>query len=137
MGNREIAIGEDVYETISESGTFYVDKTRFIGKWFRKKHKVEMILRPRRFGKTLTLNTIKRFFSIQYQNQPEPFLNREIGKNVEMMKKQGTTPVISLTLTGITEPTYDEMIETLGGLKTISGTLQPTKRRKVSILTLL
>ena len=39
MGNREIAIGEDVYETISESGTFYVDMTRLIGKWFRKKHK--------------------------------------------------------------------------------------------------
>lgn len=59
---------------------------------------------------------VERFFSIQYQNQPGIFTNLAISKDLDMMKEQGTYPLISLSLGGITAPNYEDMLKSLSQL---------------------
>ena len=101
------------FEYLVSNNFFYVDKTMFIKEWWKKGESVTLITRPRRFGKTLTLNMVERFFSVQYEGKPEVFANLDIFKDSEMMKEQGKYPVISLSMAGATEPTYEGMISSL------------------------
>ena len=110
---RNLALGEDNFEAIAKKTTFYVDKTSFISQWYNGEKKVTLITRPRRFGKTLTMGMVDRFFSTQYQGQPEPFLNLAINKDSEMMKLQGTIPVIALSFIDVQGDSYQNMVEKL------------------------
>jgi len=57
-----IALGEQSFYVIRDKKCFYIDKTYFIKDWWNSNEKVTLIARPRRFGKTLTLDTVKTFF---------------------------------------------------------------------------
>lgn len=48
---------------------------------------VTLITRPRRFGKTLTISMLERFFSIQYYNESAIFEHLDIWKypNIEKL----------------------------------------------------
>ena len=93
---RMISFGGQNFSKLIENGCFYVDKTTFIKKWWPVDD-VTLITRPRRFGKTLALSMVERFFSVRYQNQPGIFRNLAIYKDNDMVKLQGTYPVISLS----------------------------------------
>lgn len=41
---------------------FYRDKTLFIKEWWENDDAVTLITRPTRFGKTLTMSRVDRFF---------------------------------------------------------------------------
>ena len=101
------------FEEIVSKNYFYVDKTRFIKEWWDSGELATIITRPRRFGKSMTLDMVERFFSVQYENRPELFLGLDVSKGSEMMKEQGKHPVISLSMMNATEPTYEEMISSL------------------------
>ena len=59
---------EDFAEII-ENGAYYVDKTAYLNEIFIKSPvKNPLFIRPRRFGKTLNLSTIKEFCRLNYQN---------------------------------------------------------------------
>ena len=77
---RTVAIGVQDFETIIQDNCFYIDKTRFIKEWWESKDHVTLITRPRRFGKTLNMNMLERFFSIRHQRQGEVFENLNIWK---------------------------------------------------------
>lgn len=47
----------------------YIDKTMFIKEWWDNKDIVTLITRPRRFGKTLTMDMTEKFFSVKYANR--------------------------------------------------------------------
>lgn len=70
---RTVAIGEDSFESIIRDNCFYVDKTSFIKEWWENRSKVTLINRPRRFGKTLTMDMVKCFFSIQHKGNSDLF----------------------------------------------------------------
>ena len=59
---RTAAIGIQDFETVITKECFYVDKTNFIKEWWERNDSVTLITRPRRFGKTLTLSMVERFF---------------------------------------------------------------------------
>ena len=44
--------GFDLFDKIRESGCYYIDKTGFISELLEENFKVNLITRPRRFGKT-------------------------------------------------------------------------------------
>ena len=57
-----ISIGmEDFKEIINKNG-YFVDKTQMIQQLLDSNSKVTLFTRPRRFGKTLNLSMIRRFF---------------------------------------------------------------------------
>ncbi len=106
---RTVAIGVQDFETIIANDYFYTDKTKFIKEWWGNGDSVTLITRPRRFGKTLTMNMLERFFSIKYAGQGELFENLAIWKEPEYREIQGTYPVISLTFATVKQNSYEDV----------------------------
>lgn len=100
---RTAAIGIQDFETIISKNCFYVDKTDFIRQWWESEDSATLITRPRRFGKTLTISMLERFFSVKYAGQGELFSGLSIWKEVKYRDLQGTYPVISLSFAPIKE----------------------------------
>lgn len=103
---RTLAIGHQNFETICQQNYFYIDKTNFIKEWWESGDSVTLITRPRRFGKTLNMNMLERFFSIEYAGQRKIFDGLSIGKNEKLKKIQGTWPVISLSFADVKASTF-------------------------------
>ena len=59
---RTVGIGIQDFEAIRKKNCFYIDKTSFIKEWWESMDTVTLIARPRRFGKTLTMDMVRRFF---------------------------------------------------------------------------
>lgn len=65
MGKFVIPVGEENFEQFRQSGGYYVDKTKLIVELLQDNCKVNLITRPRRFGKTLAMSMLKYFFDIR------------------------------------------------------------------------
>lgn len=63
---RTVGIELQNFEKIMENNLFYIDKTMFIKEWWESNDEVTLITRPRRFGKTLTMSMLEKFFSVDY-----------------------------------------------------------------------
>ena len=103
---RTVAIGYKDFETIRQKEYFYIDKTNFIKEWWENGDNVTLITRPRRFGKTLNMNMLERFLSIEYTGQGEIFEGLSIMKDENYQKLQGTWPVISLSFADVKANTF-------------------------------
>lgn len=108
---KKIAIGHQDFETIRQQNYFYIDKTNFIREWWEKGDIVTLITRPRRFGKTLNMNMLEKFFSLQYAERKDLFQGLNIWKSENYRKLQGTYPVISLSFANVKEKNYKATIQ--------------------------
>ncbi len=108
---RIIGIGHQDFTELIASGCFYVDKTAFIREWWENQDVVTLIARPRRFGKTLNLSMLERFFSVEYKGQGEIFEGLSIWKDKTYQELQGTYPVIALSFADVKEVTFLEARE--------------------------
>ena len=104
---RTVAIGRQDFEGIIEGNYFYVDKTYFLREWWENGDSVTLITRPRRFGKTLTMSMVERFFSVKYAGQGELFSGLNIWEDEKYRELQGTYPVINLSFAGIKGEDYE------------------------------
>lgn len=104
---RTVAIGVQDFETMITNDYFYVDKTAFIKEWWESGDSVTLIARPRRFGKTLNMSMLERFFSLKYAGKGEIFEKLSIWQNEKYREIQGTYPVISLSFAMIKEKSYE------------------------------
>lgn len=111
---RTVAIGQQDFETIRERGYFYIDKTRFIREWWESGDSVTLITRPRRFGKTLTMSMLEKFFSVNYAGRADLFEGLEIwedrssDEDHKYRKLQGTYPVIFLSFADVKENNFQD-----------------------------
>ncbi len=104
---RTVGMGIQDFEKIVTNNIFYIDKTNFIKEWWESEDAVTLITRPRRFGKTLNLNMLEYFFSIEHQGRSDLFEQFSIWKEEKYRALQGTYPVISLSFASIKETTYE------------------------------
>ena len=100
---RTVGIGIQDFETIVSNHYFYIDKTRFIRDWWESGDSVTLITRPRRFGKTITMSMVERFFSVNYADGGSIFEGLDIWEDEKYRRLQGTYPVISLSFADIKE----------------------------------
>ena len=108
---RAIGIGNQDFEVIREKGYFYIDKTKFIREWWESGDNVTLITRPRRFGKTLNMSMVEKFFSVKYAGRSALFEGLSIwedkafdggfGRDYKYRELQGTYPVIFLSFAAI------------------------------------
>ena len=70
---RKVSIGYQEFDDMIRGNLFYIDKTGFIKEWWDRRDKVTLITRPRRFGKTLTMDMVRKFFSIEHPENRELF----------------------------------------------------------------
>lgn len=96
-----LPIGIEWFREIREKGSYYVDKTEVIKELFDEDFKVILVTRPRRFGKTLFMDTLREFFDIRRDNR-ELFEGLQISKHRELCDKwMNQHPVLFLTLKDI------------------------------------
>ncbi len=119
---RTVSIGAQDFEELISKNCFYIDKTFFIKEWWESEDKVTLITRPRRFGKTLNMNMLERFFSVDYKGQGEVFEGLKIweekspngekfpGGNYKYRELQGTYPVIFLSFASLKETNYESAV---------------------------
>ncbi len=105
---KNVAIGIQDFEKLITSGCFYIDKTDFIREWWDSGDEVTLITRPRRFGKTLNMSMLERFFSTNYARQGSVFQGLSIWGREEYRQLQGTYPVIFLSFAIIKESSFPE-----------------------------
>ena len=68
-----VGIGKQDFEKLRIRKNLYIDKTRFIMEWWSADDEVTLITRARRFGKTLNMSMVEKFFSVKYAGQGELF----------------------------------------------------------------
>lgn len=64
MTKRKIPLGLSDYKELIEGGYCYIDKTLLIKELLDLGTKVALLLRPRRFGKTLNISMLRYFFEM-------------------------------------------------------------------------
>lgn len=93
---------------------YYVDKTRLIKELIDEHSKVFLFTRPRRFGKTLTMDMVKTFFEISESDTSVYFKGREIwGCGDEYKRYQGAYPVIYISFKDAHQKTWEDMLRSL------------------------
>lgn len=109
VGNMDLItlpVGIDSFERIRQEGYYYVDKTEFISRLLRKTFEVNLITRPRRFGKTLAINMLASFFDIT-KNSSSIFAGLNIEKEKELCATyMNQWPVLSLSLKNVEGLTF-------------------------------
>ncbi len=106
VATRNVVIGVQNFEDLIVRHYFYVNKTGFIKEWWGSGDIVTLITRPRRFGKTLTMDMVERFFSIQYAGRKDLFEGLSIWQEDGYPNLQGTYPVIALSLSNVKETSF-------------------------------
>jgi len=110
---RTVGIGNQDFGCIREEGYFYVDKTNLIREWWESGDNVTLITRPRRFGKTLNMSMLEKFFSVEYAGRSQLFEGLSIWQEEKYRNLQGTYPVLSLSFAGVKENTFTEARESI------------------------
>ncbi|WP_339019797.1 AAA family ATPase [Fusobacterium animalis] len=113
---KKLPIRIDDFKKLMEKNAYYIDKTKYIEKILDDISEVKLFIRPRRFGKTLNMLTLKYFFDIENKEE-----NRKLFKNLyieksEYFKEQGQYPVIFISLKGLKEKTWENCFNEIKAL---------------------
>lgn len=109
---KAVPIGVDNFAKIIRDGYYYIDKTMLIKELLDLKGEVNLITRPRRFGKTLNLSMLRYFFE-DTGDEERNGQNRALFQGLKIMEtdggyteQMGRYPVINLTLKSAEQPTF-------------------------------
>ena len=92
-----IPVGISNFEKIRNNGFYYVDKTGLIEELLKTEAEVRLIIRPRRFGKTLGMSMLESFFDIR-KNSRKLFEGLEIARQSELCSKwMNQCPTVSVS----------------------------------------
>ena len=115
--NLKLPVGYEDFENIRKEDFYYVDKTWLIKEFMENKAQVTLFTRPRRFGKTLTMSMLKRFFEVG--GNGALFDGLEIARDRDFCGRHiGKYPVISITLKGVEG---SDFASAKGRLRTVIG----------------
>ena len=103
-----IPIGREDFRDIRENNLYYIDKTKFIEDILLDGTQVKLFCRPRRFGKTLNMSTLKYFFDIKDKEKNRKLFDGLYIENSPLIKEQGKYPVIFISMKGITGLSWKE-----------------------------
>lgn len=108
MDLKPIPIGIEDFKELVNKGYYFVDKTLMIKDIIDTTSKVNLFTRPRRFGKTLNMSMIQRYFEKTEEDNAYLFEGLNISKAGEKYKEyQGQYPVITLSLKSMKQPSYE------------------------------
>lgn len=121
---KRLPVGVENFEQIINDNYYYVDKTKLISELFHNGGMVNLITRPRRFGKTLNMSMLEHFFSIG--GNKNIFDGLEISKDKKLCEDyMGKYPVISVSLKGINAAAYEDAFDfAVQIMKNVAGRTQ-------------
>ncbi|MFR8169833.1 MAG: AAA family ATPase [Marvinbryantia sp.] len=113
MARVNLPYGIDNFEKVRESNCYYIDKTDFIRELLDRTFDVNLITRPRRFGKTLTMSMLAEFFDIRKDSR-KLFEGLEIAKDTAFCSEwMNQWPVLFLTLKDVDGSSYQDAYDLL------------------------
>lgn len=96
---------------------YYIDKTMMIKDFLDERPIVSLFTRPRRFGKTLTMDMLRTFFEKSEENTARYFVDKKIWScGEEYRRYQGKYPVIFLTFKDVKCETWADTYDLLSKL---------------------
>ena len=107
---KKIPIGVDNFKKLIENNAYYIDKTKFIADILNDAAEVKLFTRPRRFGKTLNMSTLKYFFDIQNKDENRKLFNGLDIEKSQYTSEQGKYPVIFISMKGIKAPNWEDYL---------------------------
>ncbi len=106
MDGKRLPIGIDDFAEIVRKDFYYVDKTGMIKDLLDNWGKVNLFTRPRRFGKSLNMSMLQRFF--ETGTDKSLFDGLAIAKESRMCEEyQGQYPVVSVSLKTVEGNNYE------------------------------
>ncbi len=111
MKKKDTPLGTSNFKLLIEENRYYVDKTMLVSHVL-KSNQITLLCRPRRFGKTLNLNMLRRFFSNDEDNR-HLFEGLNISRDEESMTHQGRYPVIFLSFKDAKQEELEMMLDSL------------------------
>lgn len=117
---KSLAIGAEGFLDMIRDNCYYVDKTSYIKALMTSRSYVHLITRPRRFGKTLFLGTLRTFLEVNLHNPGDVSLQEELFAGLKIREDEdfcqaymGRFPVLSITLKNVKGASFDGAIRSL------------------------
>ncbi len=105
---KSIPIGIEDFKEIIDKDYYFVDKTLLIKGVLDNGSKITLFTRPRRFGKTLNMSILRRFFEKTEEDNSYLFDRLLIsGAGEKYHKYMGQYPVISISLKSMKQPSFE------------------------------
>ena len=108
MKHKPLPIGVEDFKRLVDNEYYFVDKTLMIKELLENKETVNLFTRPRRFGKTLNMSMLQRFFEATEKSNAYLFDGLKIAAHPEYMAYQGQYPVISVSLKSMKQASYTD-----------------------------
>ena len=108
MKHKPLPIGVEDFKRLVDNEYYFIDKTLMIKELLENKETVNLFTRPRRFGKTLNMSMLQRFFEATEKSNAYLFDGLKIAAYPEYMTYQGQYPVISISLKSMKRASYQE-----------------------------
>ena len=106
-----IGIGTSDFKKMRIKKYLYIDKTMYIKHILDNKSEILLITRPRRFGKTLNMSTLRYYFDCTIKDSKELFEGLKImEQGEEYTSKLGYYPVIYVTLKDVRSTNFEKML---------------------------
>lgn len=105
---RPIPIGIEDFKEIIDKGYCFIDKTMIIKDILDSGSKVTLFTRPRRFGKTLNMSMLRRYFEKTEDDNSYLFDELKIaGADEKYHEYMGQYPVISISLKSMKQTSHE------------------------------
>ena len=121
----DFPIGYEKFDELRNDKKIYIDKTSHLNKLLNTA-KVSLLLRPRRFGKTLSMSMLENFLELNYKNPEDRSRQEALFKGLKVCtgkeykelrdKFMGRYPVISISLKSVQGSDFQKAMKSLLGL---------------------
>ncbi len=106
---RPIPIGIEDFKRLVDNEYFFVDKTMLIKELIDNGNAVTLFTRPRRFGKTLNISMLRRYFEKTAEDSSYLFDGLKIsGAGEKYRSYMGQYPVINVSLKSMKQASFEE-----------------------------
>ena len=118
---KSLAVGNESFQSMRGKDCYYVDKTAFIKPVMTSDKYVQLITRPRRFGKSLFLDTLRTFLDLNpydpadVSRQEKLFAGLSVRDDEEFCRRfMGKSPVLFINFKGVEGPDFHWAFGILG-----------------------
>ena len=114
MPKKSIAVGNSSFIDLIRESFYYVDKTAAFRPLVESGNFVDLITRPRRFGKTLFMDSLKHFLAIDPTDPGNPAKQKSLFRGLKVLEDEafcarfmGQVPILFMSLKGVDAATFE------------------------------
>jgi len=142
---KPVPIGIEDFKEIIDKDYYFVDKSLMIKEILDSGSKITLFTRPRRFGKTLNMSMLRRYFEKTEEDNLYLFDGLKIFETGEKYRQyMGQYPVISISLKSMKQSNYQESFSEFKNMISkevwrhkellVSDKLMPLSRKKLEMI---